>query len=278
MKKVLIVLLLLLLIGCNKKEEINDNSLFKIGYSSNLINTSDREELKRIFVNNNISNIDLFFNWLDDFNKNEDNGCGIKDFDKTENFKYDDFKSQDRYESNHEGSDGNCRITSFALLEDSLIIEEKQQNYGSYLMFDIDVLENNEDYKIIKEREMDFISLFDEMDASKVNRDEYKNVYTNKWTNYKISNTNKNVSLISIVMNDEYSNLLYVGHSGILIKLDDKYIFVEKIAFENPYQISIIKDINDLKEIFMKRENYFGDASEAGPFVYENNKLLFELK
>ena len=234
--------------------------------------------MKIIFINNGISNIDLFFNWLDDYNMLDDNGCGIKDFDKTDNFKYDEFKCQDRYEFNHEGSDGNCRITSYALLQNSIIIKEKQQNYGSYLMFDMDVLNNNPNYQIIKNYENDFISLFDEMDVSNIDKANYKDVYPDKWNNYKISNNNKNVSLISIVMNDEYSDLLYIGHSGILIKLENKYLFIEKISFENPYQISVIKSIEDLKEIFMNRENYFGDSSEAGPFVYENNKLLFELR
>ena len=120
MKKILILLLfLIVLYGCNKKAE--DSSVFKIGYSTNLVNKKDREELKKIFINNGISNIDLFFNWLDDYNMLDDNGCGIKDFDKTDNFKYDEFKCQDRYEFNHEGSDGNCRITSYALLQNSII-------------------------------------------------------------------------------------------------------------------------------------------------------------
>ena len=81
MKKVFILLCLLLLISsCNNKE---DNS-FKVGYSSNLIDKKDREELKKIFIDNNISNIDVFFDWLDDYNQEKDMGCGLKNWENTE--------------------------------------------------------------------------------------------------------------------------------------------------------------------------------------------------
>ena len=101
---------------------------------------------------------------------------------------------------------------------------------------------------------------------------------TNKWKNYGISIDDGDVSLISVVMHDPYSKVLFVGHTGVLIKLDNQYLFVEKIAFEQPYQISIFDELNDLKEMFKSRPTYFGDEKEMGPFVYQNDKLLFTLK
>ena len=77
-------------------------------------------------------------------------------------------------------------------------------------------------------------------------------------------------------MYDENSKVLFTGHTGILIKLKDKYMFIEKIAFEQPYQISILKSKENLKDIFKARPTYFGSQNEPGPFVYENDKLLFE--
>ena len=66
--------------------------------------------------------------------------------------------------------------------------------------------------------------------------------------------------------------------NAVLINLDDKYLFVEKIAFEQPYQISVIKSKNDLIELFNNRSTYFGDESAKGPYIYENDKLLYEYK
>ena len=39
-------------------------------------------------------------------------------------------------------------------------------------------------------------------------------------------------------------------------------IFIEKIAFEQPYQINVIQNENDLIELFADRATYFGDEKE----------------
>lgn len=273
MKKVFILLCLLLLISsCNNKE---DNS-FKVGYSSNLIDKKDREELKKIFIDNNISNIDVFFNWLDDYNQEKDMGCGLKNWENTEKIEYDEAKCANRYEKNHSISDGDCRITAFALIQDKISIVTKENSYGSYLMFDMDVLENNKEYSNVNDKQLDFINIFNEMDVSNVKKENYKNVFPNKLKDHEFKMNDDKVSLISVVLNDSDFNLLYVGHAGILIKLEDKYLFVEKIAFEQPYQINVIKSKEELSSLFKNRLNYFGDASEEGPYIYENDKLIYE--
>ena len=275
MKNVFLIIICLLLIGCKKENKAEEKyKELKVGYSTNLVSNSDRELVKNVFEYYKLSNIDLFFSWLDDFNLEEDDNCKLKDWDNTSNFNYDEFACQTRYEKSHKISDGNCRITSFALIKDFITIEEKIQNYGSYLMFDIDVLENNNNYKNIYESFDDFVSLFNEIDVSKVKNDDLKNMYSEKWNDYKIKINSDNVSLISVVLSDKESKVLFVGHSGVLINLGNKYMFIEKIAFENPYQITILKSKEDLKELFKNRPSYFNDEEE-GPFVYENNQLLF---
>ena len=276
-KYILLFVSILLLFGC-RSEKIEEKKVnFEVGYSSNLVDNKDREELKRIFQNNNVSNIDLFFSWLDDYNKEEDNGCGIQDFNKTENFKYDELKCSDRYLKNHEGSDGNGRVTAYALVQDLISIKEKAQNYGNDLSFDINLIENNINYKMVNESLDNFISLFDEMSVSNLERNEYKDVFTNKWKDYGIQMKEGNVSLITVIRHNDYTDMLFVGHAGILIKLEEKYLFVEKVNYYEPYQVSVLKNVEDLKNILMKR-SYSEEASEEGPFVYENNKLLFELE
>ena len=277
MKKVfLIIICLLLLCSCNKKQEEKND--FNIGYSSNILSQTDKETLEDIFNKNNISNVDLFFSWLDDFNKEEDMGCGLKNWDKTDTFIYNDANCMDRYEKIHSKSDGDCRITAYALLQNIIEINTIESEYGTYLMFDMDVLENNEDYKTINENQLDFINLFNEMDVSNIEKEEYKNVYPNKLKSHDFKLNSDKVSLISVVLHDSDFNTLFVGHAGVLINLDDKYLFVEKIAFEQPYQISVIKSKNDLIELFNNRSTYFGDESAKGPYIYENDKLLYEYK
>ena len=86
------------------------------------------------------------------------------------------------------------------------------------------------------------------------------------------------ISLLSIVISDPDSDVVFVGHTGILIKYSDYYLFVEKIAFEQPYQATKVRTIDELLHILSLRPEYFGDEDEAGPFVYNNGKYLQTLK
>lgn len=275
MKKILLIIgLLFIVTSCNK-----DNNSFVVGTSSNLLNENDRKELKEIFKKNNMSNIDLFFSWLDDYNKESDNGCGLKDWTKVSDLKYDDNSCIERYEKNHAESDGNCRITSYTLLSDLISVSKKENDIGSYLMFDEDVIMNNKDYLLIKENYDEFITVFNEIDVTNVKKDDIKDLYNKKWKNYGIKLDSDNVSLITILIHDSDLNVLFVGHAGILISLSDKLIFVEKIAFLYPYQVTIFNNLDELKDMLFKRSDYLSyNEEEVGPFIYQNDKLIYSYK
>jgi hypothetical protein len=55
-------------------------------------------------------------------------------------------------------------------------------------------------------------------------------------------------------------------------------MFVEKLAFEQPYQATKAKDMDQLLDILARRPEYFGEEGEAGPFVYRNGEYLCELQ
>lgn len=271
MKKIILIITILFLVGCTNEtyESLN------VGSSTNFLTLEDKDTLKEIFINHELSNIDLFFNYVDEYNKLPDNDCGMKSWDKIETFKYNEGKCYDRFDQMYSENDGNCRLTSFMLINDKLTVQKTKNDSGNYLMFDIDVIENNKNYEIVKNDYDKFITLFDEMDVSNVNIDDYKNVFINKWNEYGISINSDKFSLITVVMNDSYENVLFVGHAGILIPLKNKYLFIEKIAFEMPYQFSILENKEDLVLLFQNRANYFDDESKSGPFIYENNKLFY---
>ena len=270
MKKYLLIIALLLLVGCS------DNNSFKVGMASNIRNNNDKEELRSILKDEDASNIDVFFSWVDNFNKEKDLGCGIVNkWAPIDKIKYNDTACMDRYEKNHEIMDGNCRITAFTLIMNSISVNKKISDVGSYLMFDMDVIDNNKDYKIVKENKDKFITLFNEIDVSDYENDNIKDAYSNKIKEYGITFNNDDISLISILMHDKDNKIVFVGHAGVLLQEDDKYIFIEKIAFEQPYQVSVLKSKEELRNMLFKRDTYFEDGSEEGPFIYENDKLLY---
>ena len=56
------------------------------------------------------------------------------------------------------------------------------------------------------------------------------------------------------------------------------YLFVEKIAFEQPYQATKVSNMDELLDILSMRPGYFGEEKEAGPFVYNNGDYVGTLK
>ena len=100
----------------------------------------------------------------------------------------------------------------------------------------------------------------------------------NNWKDHGFHIDSDRISLLSIVISDPDSDVVFVGHTGILIKYSDYYLFVEKIAFEQPYQATKVRTIDELLHILSLRPEYFGDEEEAGPFVYANGKYLQTLK
>ena len=77
---------------------------------------------------------------------------------------------------------------------------------------------------------------------------------------------------------------IFVGHTGILIdtrdveETDAKYLFIEKLAFGDPFKVTKLNDKVDLISLFSERADYTVEKDEPAPVVYENDKILGELK
>ena len=277
MKKVFLLLIcIIFLCSCSKTENVT-GSKPEVLKATNLYLQTDKDYVKEILKNNNVGNVDVFLNWVDHFNIASNQKCGVNTtWTSINDIKYDEIECANKYEKEYQMSDGDCRITAFALIEKDLQMSKKIQDEGTYLMFDMDVIDNNKDYKLVKNKRDDFVTLFNEINISNVGDKELQNVFSNKWKEYGIKINNEKVSLISLVIEDPDSKVLFVGHTGVLIHLEDKIMFIEKIAFEQPYQISVIKNKEELISLFKNRTSYFGDESAKGPFIYENDRLLYE--
>ena len=275
MKKVFLLLIcIIFLCSCSKTENVT-GSKPEVLKATNLYLQTDKDYVKEILKNNNVGNVDVFLNWVDHFNIASNQKCGVNTtWTSINDIKYDEIECANKYEKKYQMSDGDCRITAFALIEKDLQMSKKIQDEGTYLMFDMDVIDNNKDYKLVKNKRDDFVTLFNEINISNVGDKELQNVFSNKWKEYGIKINNEKVSLISLVIEDPDSKVLFVGHTGVLIHLEDKIMFIEKMPFEQPYQITLLNNMNELFDMFSKRKEYFGGEKENGPFVYENDKLV----
>ena len=225
-----------------------------------------------------VSNVDVFQEWADDFAASAGNNAELEDaWSDPEKMRADTGKCMDGWEQNHDYSDSNCRMTAFLLLDELLHAETTESSYnGSYLMFDTEAIDNVERYEIIKENKDMFTTLYGEKSVTDENHPE--TTFSNNWQHYGFQIDSDRISLLSIVIYDPDSDVVFVGHTGILIKYSDYYLFVEKIAFEQPYQATKAHDMEELLNILSLRPEYFGEEGEIGPFVYCNGEYIGTLK
>lgn len=224
------------------------------------------------------SHVDVFREWVADFADSAGNNAELEDtWADPEKLKADTGKCMDGWEQNHDYSDADCRMTAFLLLDGMLQAESDEGDYkGTYLMFDTDAIDNVDRYAIIKDNRDMFTTLYGEKSVTDDKHPE--TTFSDSWKHYGFQIDSDKISLLSIVIYDTDSNVVFVGHTGILIKSSDGYLFVEKIAFEQPYQATKVHTMDELLDIMSLRPEYFGEEGEAGPFVYNNGDYVGTLK
>lgn len=224
------------------------------------------------------SHVDTFREWTTDFADTAGKNAGLEDsWSDPGKMKADIGKCMDGWEQNHDYSDADCRMTAFLLLDGVLRAESTEDSYeGTYLMFDTEAIDNVDRYESIKENKNMFTTLYGEKSVTDSSHPE--NTFSDSWKHYGFQVDSDRLSLLSIVIYDPYSDVVFVGHTGVLIKYSDYYLFIEKIAFEQPYQATKVHNMEELLDIMSLRPEYFGEEGEAGPFVYCNGGYLGTLK
>ena len=224
------------------------------------------------------SHVDVFQEWVADFADSAGKSAELEDvWSDPEKMKADIGKCMDGWEQNHDYSDADCRMTAFLLLDGILHAESTEDNYeGTYLMFDTEAIDNADRYEIIKENKDMFTTLYGEKSVTDDKHPE--TTFSDSWKQYGFQIDSDRISLFSIVIYDQYSDVIFVGHTGILIKYNDYYLFVEKIAFEQPYQATKVHTMDELLNILSLRPEYFGEEGEAGPYVYNNGEYIGTLQ
>ena len=179
-------------------------------------------------------------------------------------------------------NDADCRMTVMLLAGDQIKFDSVEEDYGgTYLMFDVDAIENNDEYSVLKDKKQLFTTMFGEMAISK---NGFAETLPENWSKHGINVESDKCSVISILFKAYEEEAAFVGHTGILIdcrnieSVDSNYLFVEKIAFGDPFKITLFKDENDLIEMLSERPDYTSEEGDPAPVVYKNGERIGELK
>lgn len=179
-------------------------------------------------------------------------------------------------------ADADCRMTVMLLAGDQISADSVNKKYdGDYLMFDLDIIENNPDYAMIRDKQRLFETLFGEMP---IPSGQFEKAYHANLEKHGIRFENEKSAVVSIVFKVLDREEAFVGHTGILVDCSDmpeagaKYVFVEKIAFGEPFQVTKLNNLDELMALFSSRPDYATEDGEPAPVVCMDDKVVGTLE
>ena len=172
----------------------------------------------------------------------------------------------------------NCRITSYGLLRDLLVLPSVQPAADGQLFMDRDAIETSPDDVFNDEQLEEFKQLF-----SKVETDESKEIephlekIQHMLKERKIEFPKGDVSIGTVwlhAMEDE-GNFLFVGHTGIIFEEEEGRItLLEKVSFQEPYQLMTFPHRQALNDYWMTKYDVNQHQPMAKPIILENDQLI----
>ena len=101
------------------------------------------------------------------------------------------------------------------------------------------------------------------------------------WKEKEVSFHNDKMHMISVFMTmDDGMNKVqeFVGHVGVLVQDGDKYLFIEKLAFELPYQLEEFSNLQELNDYLMGYYDQDAEGLTAKPLIFEDDHVLKEYR
>lgn len=250
---------------------------------SNLNAASVRSEVDDLLDNAGISEErrECFWNHVEQFNSTVDSSTFSGDFETADLLHpaYDPYELQDQWtEKSPEFNGYNCRITAYTLFGDHVTVSDGAEIRDADLFMDIESLEADD--SALMGGGMDgFRGLFSSIptENTKDTAVHIKNIQED-WAQRGISfPENNTLTLVTVWFHNQWSeteNELFIGHTGVLIESCDDLFFVEKVAFQEPYQVVKCASRQELNDYLMaKYGNQWGQET-ADPFVMENDHPL----
>ena len=301
MRKIVLTLLSLVAIACQEKkapttaaaetpQEAQEKTAPTLTYS-NLVDTPTQEKVQQALTAAGISaqHVAAFLESVALFNRT----AGAKANLVPEGFvtidsllpKYDEVAIQTDWMAKYPAFQGyNCRLTSFTLLRDLIAFPDKKFASGEdeVLFIDRESLRNAPKKLFTPAEENDFFALFTEVPTTNTkdintHLQAMQRAWKERGITFRYKGDPTKASLISAVFHSQITpeeNMLFVGHVGVLVPYEGKLLFIEKLAFQEPYQAIIFANRTQLSDYLMNRYDVEWEQPNAIPFIMENDQLM----
>ena len=254
---------------------------------SNLVDTDAQEKVDALLADAGISAArrEVFRNHVVQFHDSVDTAVLQSGFASGDLLspKYDAYELQEQWAAVHPNFNGyNCRITAFSLLADFLNVGKDGDIRADELFMDQESLQQDPSALQKKSEKNAFLRLFSSVPTEDTT-DQTVHVQTiqKDWQERKIAFAeSEKCSLITVWFHDRWSeteNELSIGHAGVLLNCDDGLYFVEKLAFQEPYQVTKFQNREELQQYLLKKYDTAWGQDTAHPFVMENDHPLNQL-
>lgn len=170
----------------------------------------------------------------------------------------------------------NCRLTTFQLLQSAITVAGTAPVDDSLLFIDKEALADAPAiYQRTEAEQATFKALFGAVATENVSDTA---VHAKKvqeyWRAQGVGFATGKASMVSVWFHDqldEAATKLFIGHVGVLLPAEKGYLFIEKISFEEPYQVLEFDKKQAVYDYLMKKY----DVDETGstkPFIMENDQ------
>lgn len=280
---ILCVIVLLLLSACTEVSKSCKNT-GDIRYS-NLYTKESQEEVKSFMRSLTLKeeNIQRYFANINHYNYIirghtlvKEDFIGFKGYPRL----YDLEIIRSRWKSSHPDFIGmNSRITTYDFLKDYIRILNNERGSDQAILFDKEALKNAPNNIFTSQEQAGFETFYSTIPTENtkevdIHQEKIKDFYQEKQITMKMP---PGVSLISVYLHskaEDGQDLLSVGHTGILLHKDESYVFLEKLSFEEPYQVTLFQCKKQLENYLMKKFDLSSNQPIAKPIIFENTKIM----
>lgn len=270
--------LLYLFTGC---EDENARPLKKIKVS-NIYSEEDQKLCREKLIESGLSEekVDKFMDMVKTYNKDVNGELPYKNgFVETESINTDYTKTVDEFYKNPNKIGSNCRINTFELMLGTIGVERNTNDNTSTLDFDKNSIENEFPDLFTKEELNEFETFYAPVQAmiSTDKKDQISEIEKAVSSRGITWNDNINAKMISVWFHNDDEidgNILFIGHTGVLVPCEDKLMFIEKLSFNEPYQVLILNNRTELSDYLMEKYDIEYNQKTTRPFIFENGTLM----
>lgn len=250
---------------------------------SNLVDKKSQDTARNALANAGVpqESIDGFFRLVDEYNHAVPTGSLINDG-------FTDYGTQDpdydveaittawqQHHANYAGT--NCRINTFTLADSLFTVKNRDNPNESLLFIDQESL-NNAPGEIFDEQERRKFAAFYSNIPTTTDQDPAQHIadIRTHFDERGIEFADTDARVISMFSHDTLTDpaTLFIGHTGVAVPLDDGYLFLEKIAFDMPYQAITVRDMQQLNDYLMHKYDDGPDLEYGRPIIFDNDEVI----